>query len=461
MARVWTLDLDELLSIAESRLTRDLTEAECRQAVDVVNTCSWERTDLVLVPRALCETGDRVEDETGAPIPSQRLRTGELAFVAKDVPGLGARRYIVGAGQAGPKDAGRVGANETETSPLHLRIDSGTGVIESLIWKKGGISRELVDAGKLPGLGHYLYVRGVDPGKAVTPSGGGMSFVEGPVLTSIITRTDAPGGKGHLVREYRTVRGLDRLDIAVTLDKEKVREKESVHIGFPFAVPGGTVRVDLGWASARPEADQIEGACRDFLCARDSVDVSNAEYGLTWTSLDAPLVEFGAITDETPRESERRIWRRALEPSTTIFSYAMNNYWHTNYKADQEGPVTLRYAVSPHLGSDPATAKRLAAEASTPLIPVAADPDRPSPRFPLTVEPGPVIATSLKPVADGKSWLLRLYNASDRPAPVRLSGEAVARGRVFLSDIDGASSAPLPSSLDLPPSGLLTVLILR
>jgi hypothetical protein len=247
----------------------------------------------------------------------------------------------------------------------------------------------------------------------------------------------------------------------VTVDKAPVREKESVHIAFPFAVPGATVRVDTGWAWARPEADQIEGACRDFLCARESVDVSNGEYGLTWTSLDAPLVEFGALTDETPRESERRVWRRKLEPSTTLFSYAMNNYWHTNYKADQAGPVTLRYSVSPHLGSDPATAKRLAAEASTPLIPVAADPDHPSPRFPLTVEPGPVVATSLKPAADGKSWLLRLYNASDRPAPVRLSGEAVARGRVFLCDIDGASPAPLHSSLDLPPSGILTVLILR
>ncbi|MCK7483887.1 MAG: hypothetical protein M0C28_48030 [Candidatus Moduliflexus flocculans] len=75
---------------------------------------------------------------------------------------------------------------------------------------------------------------------------------------------------------------------------------------------------------------------------------------MTWTSIDAPLVEIGALTDETPRESERRVWRRKLEPSATLFSYAMNNYWHTNYKADQEGPVTLRYAVSPHLGSDPA-----------------------------------------------------------------------------------------------------------
>ena len=31
VARVWTLDLDELLSIADSRLTRELTGAECRR----------------------------------------------------------------------------------------------------------------------------------------------------------------------------------------------------------------------------------------------------------------------------------------------------------------------------------------------------------------------------------------------------------------------------------------------
>lgn len=429
-----------------------------RQAIDVVNTCSWPRTDLVLVPRALWEAGDRVEDETGTAVPSQRLRSGELAFVAKDVPGLGAKRYFLHPRPAGPNEAEPGGTRAAGLGSLALRVDGASGSIASLTWTNAGTARELVDAANFPGLAHYLYVPGVDPAKAMAASDSGMSFEEGPVLTTIAVRSQAPGAQG-LLREYRVVRGLGRLDIAVTVDKTPVREKEGVHIAFPFAVPGATVRVDTGWAWARPEADQIEGACRDFLCARDSVDLSNGEYGLTWTSLDAPLVEFGAITDETPRESERRVWRRALEPSTTIFSYAMNNYWHTNYKADQAGPVTLRYAVSPHLGSDPATAKKLAAEAATPLVPIAADPDRPAPRFPLTVEQGPVVATSLKPAADGKSWLLRLYNASDRPAPVRLSGEAIARGRVFLSDIDGASAAPLPSSLDLPPSGLLTLLI--
>ena len=432
-----------------------------RQAIDVVNTCSWPRTDLVLVAQGLCEIGDRVEDETGASVPSQRLSSGELAFVAKDVPGLGARRYFVGAGRADAMKPGRADGNEVRNGTMRAVIERVSGTVRSLVWMSGGTGRELVDAAKLPGLGHYLYVPGVDPGTAVTASDAGLrSGEQGPVLSSIISRSDAPGAKG-LLREYRFVEGVDRLDIAVTLDKEKVREKESVHIGFPFAVPGGAVRIDLGWASVRAEADQIEGACRDFFCARDSVDISNGEFGVTWTSLDAPLVELGALTDEIPRESERRIWLRKLEPSTTLYSYAMNNYWHTNYKADQEGPVTLRYAVSPHLGSDPATAKRLGLEATTPLVAIAADPATPAPRFPLTIESDALVAVSLKPAADGKAWILRLYNASDRPETLRLSGEAAGRGRVFLSDVDGAQGPRLSGPLEVPSSGILTLFISR
>ncbi len=430
-----------------------------RQAIDVVNTCSWPRTDLVLLPRELRDAGDRVEDETGTPVPSQRLRTGELAFVARDVPGLGSRRYTVGAGQAGPKAAGTGGFTAGPGS-LALRVDGGSGAIASLDWTGGGRKRELVDAASFPGLAHYLYVPGVDPAKAAAASDSGMSFEEGPVLTSIVTRAQAPGAR-ELVREYRVVGGLDRLDIAVTIDKTLVRDKESVHIAFPFSVPGGAVRVDGGWASVRPEIDQIEGACRDFFCARDSVDISNGEFGVTWTSLDAPLVEVGAMTDESPKNGERRAWLRRLEPSATIFSYAMNNYWHTNYKADQPGLVTLRYAVSPHLGSDPATAKKLALEAATPLVAVTADPGRPSPRFPAAVGAGPVIAAALKPAADGAGWVLRLYNASDRPAAPALSGPAWEGGRVRLAGLDGAPGAPATAPFEVPAFGIVTLFIAR
>jgi WD40 repeat protein len=39
VVRVWTLDLDELVEIAQRRVTRDLTDAECRQYLHL-DTCA-------------------------------------------------------------------------------------------------------------------------------------------------------------------------------------------------------------------------------------------------------------------------------------------------------------------------------------------------------------------------------------------------------------------------------------
>ena len=396
------------------------------RTIDVVNTCSWERTDIVLVPAALSRAGGLVRDSEGEVVPSQRLRTGELAFIAKAVPGLGAKRYSIEAGRVPAGGRARADAYELGNGRLAASVDPRSGAVSSLRWAAES-GQELVDSGELPGLAHYLYVPGLDPKAARTVAAVRVTRGdEGPLVASLIVESDAPGTKG-LVREYRVVDGLTRLEIAVTVDKEKVRDKEGVHIAFPLAVAGGTARVDVGWGFVRPGIDQIEGACRDFFCARDSVDVSNAEYGLTWTSLDAPLVEIGALTDEVPRRGERRAWLRELPPSTRLFSYAMNNYWHTNYKADQEGRVTLRYILAPHRGSDTAAAKRLGLEAASPLIPVAAGPDSPVPRFPLTVRSEGFVATRLKPSLDGKAFILRLFNASSAPGELVLSGAAFDR----------------------------------
>ncbi len=426
------------------------------QRVDVVNTLSWERTGLVVVPASMSRAGDLVRDASGGPVPSQRLRTGELAFVAGAVPGLGAKRYLIDRGPAAGRGAARAGGAEVANRRLRAAVDAGTGAVRSLVWADGA-GRELVDAGDVPGLAHYIYVPGVDPRAAETVSAVEIGPGEnGPLVASLVVRSEAPGAR-RLVREYRVVDGLDRLDITVTVDKEKVREKEGLHIGFPFAVPGGTARVDVGWGFVRPEADQIAGACRDFLCARDSVDISNGEFGVTWTSLDAPLVEIGAITDETPRASERRVWLERLEPSGLVFSYAMNNYWHTNYKADQEGPTTLRYAVAPHSGGDTAAAKRLGLEAVSPLLAVPAEAAAPIARFPLSVGTPAFVAMALKPAADGRADLLRLLNASGRPETLRLSGEAFDRGRVFLSDIDGHPGPRFSAPLEVPAFGVVTL----
>lgn len=82
-----------------------------------------------------------------------------------------------------------------------------------------------------------------------------------------------------------------------------------------------------------------------FRAGKRWVDVSNVRYGVTLAIIDAPLVEIGGMNAEVWNLDPARPWLKEVEPSQTVYSYVMNNYWHTNYKASQEGPVVFRYSL--------------------------------------------------------------------------------------------------------------------
>jgi len=456
-------------------------------AVDIINTCSWARTDIAIVPVELSRAGDSVKDEAGRSVPSQRLKTGELAILAADIPAFGAKRYFIesrtaeGTSAKEGDEAWPPGNRPAKASGLTLEngflaavADPLTGALRSLRWTFGtGETRELVDTDEGPGLDHYLYVPGRDPRAARGPGAVRISGGEaGPLVASLVVDSDAPGGRG-LRREYRLIRGLERLEVVNVLDKDKVREKESVHFAFPFAVPEPTPRVDLGWGLIRAEADQIPGANRDYFCPQNALDVSNADWGVTWVTLDAPLAEIGQMNDESLQEANYRVWRKTVEPTSRLYSYAMNNYWHTNYKADQEGPATFRYVIRPHVGFEAAAARRTGMEAARPLIIAAAqesgekkasEKGGASKRgavkglgLPLAIEPPAFVVTSLRPAADGKGIILRIYNASGRPETLRLDGALVKKGGVYLSDPAESKREKISAPLLVPAFGLLTI----
>jgi alpha-mannosidase len=209
----------------------------------------------------------------------------------------------------------------------------------------------------------------------------------------------------------RVIAGLERVDIVTTIDKEKVYDPEGVHLAFPFAVPGGTVRMDTPWAVVRPEADQMPGSCKNYFTVQRWVDVSNDARGITWATVDAPLIELGAITNDARAVG----WIETLAPTTTLYSYVMNNYWETNYKASQEGPTVFRYALRPHGPYDQVAAQRFGIEQNQPLIAVPAN-NAPAMASTLQVTPDAVIVTSIRPIDNGAARLIRLFNTSEEAA---------------------------------------------
>lgn len=418
---------------------------------DVVNTQSWPRTDLVVLSAERSRGGDRVVDGSGRPLPSQRLHTGGLAVLVRNVPGFGRVRLRVVAGPAYVE--GRVSATTTrlEGPDSTVVLDPRTGAVAS--WRSGG--RELVDSKAPHALNQFLYLPGVDLKGLETNREPKFEVVEpGPLVATIRVTSAAPGAR-RLSQEVSMIAGLNRIDLRDTIDKLPVRDKEGVHFAFPLAVPGGQMRVDTPWAVIRPELDQLPGANKNWMCTQRFVDVSNAAMGVTCASLDAPLMEVGGITANLLGSvTNPGDWVQHLPPTQTFYSWALNNHWHTNYRASQEGRLTFRYSLLAHGPFAPDAAARFGAGVSQPLLATSAAP----PTVPLlTLSDDSVLATSLRPSDDGRAFILRLWGASGKTRRVRLRWRTGAVARCTISDVSEHPGHPIGDEVEVPAWGVVTI----
>ena len=451
--------------------------AQTRQAFDVFNTSAWPRTQLLLLPKEQSSAGDRVVDDAGNPTPSQRLSTGELAFVARDVAPFAAKRYAVVTGAAvspAPGDAARVQALAIDNGLLHVRVNETTGGIVQLTAK--GIEGNLVDTRDGQALNDFLFMEGSDNTHLARSGAASVTVKEnGPLVASLRIDSTAPGCN-HLAREVRVIAGFDHVELTDLVDKARAPlpikppdrkfaqsgGKESVNFAFAFNVPDGVMHVDTSLAVMRPEVDQMPGACKNWLTAGRWVDIANEHKGVAWVTLDAPMIEVGGITANfLGSQKDPESWRKHIEPTQTLYSWVMNNHWHTNYRGFQEGLVEFRYAVRPHGAYKAAEAARFAISTSQPLIAMPACGPAPSGVPLLKVEPADVVVSCLKPAEDGKGWIVRLYGASGQDVQARLAWSTPAPPVTWLSDLSERAKDRIDGPILVPGWDVVTLRVER
>ncbi len=431
--------------------------------IEVVNTLSWPRTDLVTLSAA---AGDSVLDDSGKPVPAQKLTTGGLVFLASDVPAFGSRRYRVTTGAACSSGSpATASADVLENGKIRARVDAVTGAIVEL--SAAGLDGNFADTSGGEALNDYRYLIGDDLRDLQRNGPVKVKVLEnGPLLASLLVESDAPGCK-HLAREIRLAAGRDYLEIFDIVDKARLdasdyharNGKESLNFAFPFNVPDGQIRVDLPLAQMRPDVDQIPGACKNWVTVGRFIDVSNRRRGITWVTLDAPLAELGGITAILLNsQTNPDVWRKSIGRTQRVYSWAMNNHWGTNYRAYQEGPTVFRFILRPHRGHDMAEASRFATGFSYPLVVAKPSAPRNAMPGPLKVEPDDALVTALKPADDGQGWIVRLYGASDskRKAKITLNGKTPAMSLTDTSEVHGNS---IRGRIPVPSHGLVSVRI--
>jgi len=450
---------EELLAQSLSGFNRP--DAKGQRFVMVFNPCGWTRTDLVFV--APVDQPVIVVNPEGATVPSQRLSTGELVFLAKDIPGFAARRYELKPQEPTGtvlKEAPRNNdAVVMGSSRYELVIEATTGNVVRLHDK--ALNQQIVASDGTFAGAEFLYVPGRDPKdvQRVTAQAKVKWLDSGPLVQRVIVDGMAPGCR-NLRRIYEVAEGPDYIRVEFIIDKEKVRTPEGVHLAFPFSIPNGEINLGLAWAFMNPWRDQLPGSCKHYFTVQHWADVSNQEFGATWVSLEAPLVELGKIRMDVPKPFDPDAWLTELEPTQTILSYVMNNYWETNYKADQEGPTPFVYFIGGHKGPfDSAAAMRFGMERSRPLFATFCGEETPRELPSLVSVTSPnVLPVECKPTRDGVGLIVRLFNLGSQSEEVVLSFGAPGRQKkAWRTDLSEVKKEPVPGTIVVQPKELVSV----
>jgi hypothetical protein len=472
--RAFAVDAETKSKALIDEVLRSYASGNDSSMVHIHNSTSWSRTEVVVLSKEMSSAGDHVKDDQGRSVPSQRLASGALAFLAQDVPAFGTARFRLSSDKPhAPQTSISFKDGVLENGSIRAKVDAKSGNIVELA--RHGRPDNLVDRSRGEAVNEYLFLGGNDLSK-IQRSGPARIVVEeqGPLVASVRVESTAPGSRS-LVRRIRLNAGADWVELTNTVDKERAplnphpgagdqgsefaqhQAKESLQFAFPFAVPGGQMRMDIPLAVMRPELDQLPGSCKNWLPVGRWIDVANADLGVTWVTLDAPLVEIGDITATMlGSQTNPGIWRKHIESTQHFYSWAMNNHWGTNYRAYQQGPVEFRYALRPHSGYDPAAAARFAIGLSQPLVASTAGTHAPAHSL-IRIEPANVLALGCKPSVDGKAWIVRLFGASGEDRRARLTWEGSTPPRVWSSNLSEQPLALVEQEIDVAGWDLVTL----
>jgi alpha-mannosidase len=445
-------------SIAQMLLQKLTNSNETNKPVDnlyVCNSSSWTRSDVVKIPKDKL-TGASIVDEEGNQVPSQKLSNGDLVFLAKNIPPFGFKEYKILKSEN----------EDVKTSPLNNYTLSNNNYTLSFNEKnyainflgRTGDNFNYVDASGYK-LNEFIHTGKNGENPITNNSAEITGYENGPVLKSVIIKSEAKGCI-NLLQEIILFNNLDKIEMINTVDKKKDYNKESIRFAFPFNIKNPLSQVDLAWSVIEPERDQLAGSNKNYFTAQRWVDISGNSKGLTFATIDAPFIELGGMNAEDWMSSPDKEWYLNTSSSSLCYSWAMNNSWHTNFKASQEGVSTFKYSLRVHEQFDYLSAYKFGIESSQPLHIIYGDN--------IIKEYSPVVGldsatslvvTTMKPSEDKNSLIIRIFNPTDKTNSSYLSWVGMNKPVFFLSSGDEEEKEEIGNKITLNPFEAVTLKI--
>lgn len=321
----------------------------------IFNPLCWMRSELIkvyidfdIIPE---DKKFRIIDEQGHVLKIQELnsiREGRYYMIwAENIPSLGYKTYEIEI-EDEPKPSNSIVEFEekiVENEFYKIEFDLDKGYITSCIDKD--MNSELVDKDSHWGLGEMIYEK-LNNGRALFPSTRlGMKNVrfigrlDGQIYKSIFIEGDIDGCDNFGVKlEIRMFNNIKKVDFCYSFKRLPEVVPSSYYVSFPFGVSNAKLAVDVPGGLMFSGENQIPGSASTWNTMQNFFMAENDTIQVVVSSDEIPLVMLGNLIGENAFNRGKKY------EVPHAFSWVMNNYWYTNFKATQEGELKWKYTMT-------------------------------------------------------------------------------------------------------------------
>ena len=350
----------------------------------VFNTLNWERQGLVkvFIDHQQVPHGKKIRlvDDNGTVFPAQILKPwhGGTYWVAwvKNIPSFGYKKFNIEVFEEkhthshADVEAHSHNSNfdfkekenhvQLDNPWYSIKVDKKKGTIAQIYDKD--LSKNLVDKNSEYSLGEFILERignreqlqntrtinGARYGHLKDYTRNPLDSVwlseikEGEIWNTIKFRGKTETAYDHddaFSFEIRLFNTTKRIDFAFELKKKPIIDPESFYISFPFELENGKIHFEISGGPMEAGIDQVPGSANDWNTVQNFVQIKNDHEQIVLVSPEAPLMQFGEI-------NTGRFEYKGVPQSNNLYSWPMNNYWVTNFNADQRGMYTWTYQLT-------------------------------------------------------------------------------------------------------------------
>ena len=138
--------------------------------------------------------------------------------------------------------------------------------------------------------------------------------------------------------EIRLYKNTKKVEFKYMARKLIVTEPEALYVAFPFSMPDSRIVFET-IGGILSQGQQLPGSSSDWNAAQNFVSVRGKKGQIIVVSNEVPLWQFS--------DFNMNKYERYPKPGKTwLYSYVMNNYWFTNFRAYQEGGFSWSYQLT-------------------------------------------------------------------------------------------------------------------